>query len=411
AELAPEVASALGVPIPESLKRSGSVLREAGESLVEKARRLVRTENPLLAEARGFAVDFGQPAILAAVKTAQRTGDIQPVLEALPASLDAVTREIASLTRITTGQVEAEKVANQLDTAAEQMKRVADQRFAAIMRRAAMLKRHLKDDLEEMVEDAVDEFEVDFRRLAENKKWFGRSDTNDMNDRVVVKNLERRYRNLARRYQDHLDLLEREVSDYCDEFTRIGEEALKPLMRHEFRGVVPSAGASLRAGTAIDKATAGTLAAGTAAAAAGGVAMQAGVLTTAAVAGVALTPVGAAVLGAVALAGVWKLVASPGDRRRRDARDRARALEDTLRAEIAANYPRFCDAVDRITARFQAAAIPDISRPRIEADRMREIAAARRSVAQSVADAAQARVNYMIGYLRLGADAVTERPT
>ncbi|MGE0418389.1 MAG: hypothetical protein AB7O80_16430 [Acetobacteraceae bacterium] len=409
AELGAEIASALGVPLPEALKRGSLSLREAGGSLVERARRLVRSEDPLLVEARGFAVDFVQPAILAAVRTAQKTGDVQPVLQALPVALEAVTHEIGTLTRITASLVEAEREAAELDKAAETMKRVADQRFAAITRRAKMLKRHLQEDLDALVEDGVEEFEVDFRRLAEGKKWFNRSDSGDMNERVVVKNLERRYRNLARRYQDHLDLLDREVSEFCDEFTRVGDDAIKPLARHEFRTVVAHPSLRLRAKVAADRASTGTLAAGTAAAAAGGVAMQTGLLTTAAVAGAAVTPVGAVVLGAVALASVWKMASSPSERRRRDARDRARELEDSLRETIAANYPRFCEAVDQITARFQAAAIPDISRPRIEADRVREIATARRVIAQGVADAAQARVDTMLGFLRAGAEAVNSR--
>ncbi len=408
AELGPDVAAALNVPMPESMKRGTSSMRDSGGSLVERAFRLVRSEDPLLAEARGFAVDFAQPTILAAVRTAQKTGDVQPVLQALPAVLDTVSREIANLARVSANQVEAEREAAQLEAAAETMKRVADQRYAAISRRAKMLKRHLQEDLDALVEDGVEEFEVDFRRMAEGKSWFGRSASGDMNERVVVKNLERRYRNLARRYQDHLDMLEREVSEFCDEFTRVGDEAIKPLARHEFRAVVPHPSMTLRMKVAADRASMGTLAAGTAAAAAGGVAMQTGLLTTAAVAGAAVTGVGAAVLGAVALAGVWKMFTSPGDRRRKDARDRASALEQTLRDEIAVNYPRFCEAVDRVTARFQAAAIPDISRPRIEADRVREIAAARRSVAQSVGEAAQARVDYMLGFMRVNAD--TDEP-
>ncbi|MGE0224945.1 MAG: hypothetical protein AB7F35_09645 [Acetobacteraceae bacterium] len=403
AELGPEIAAALAVPLPESLKRAGSG-RDSGGSLVERAFRLVRSEDPLLAEARGFAVDFAQPSVLAAVRTAQKTGDVQPVLQALPAVIESVSTEIANLARVAASQVDAEREAAELEKAAETMKRVADQRFAAITRRAKMLKRHLQEDLDALVEDAVEEFEVDFRRMAEGKKWFGRSDSGDMNERVVVKNLERRYRQLARRYQDHLDMLEREVSEFCDEFTRVGDEAIKPLARHEFRAVVPHPKMTLRMRVAGDRASTGTLAAGTAAAAAGGVAVQTGLLTTAAVAGAAATGVGAVVLGAVALAGVWKMFSSPGERRRKDARDRASTLEQTLRQEIATNYPRFCEAVDRITARFQAAAIPDISRPRIEADRVREIAATRRSVAQSVADAAQARVDHLLGFVRVDAE-------
>ena len=56
AELGPDVAAALNVPMPESMKRGTSSMRDSGGSLVERAFRLVRSEDPLLAEARGFAV-------------------------------------------------------------------------------------------------------------------------------------------------------------------------------------------------------------------------------------------------------------------------------------------------------------------------------------------------------------------
>ncbi len=103
-----------------------------------------------------------------------------------------------------------------------------------------MLKRHLREDLNALAEDAAEEFEVDFRRSAEKKGgWFERVDTGDLNDRLVVKDLERRYHNLTRRYQDQLGLLDIEVSEFGDEFTLVGDEALRPMARHDFRAVAP----------------------------------------------------------------------------------------------------------------------------------------------------------------------------
>ena len=409
AEFGPDIAAALTVPLPESLKHpngtGGGSVRDSVGTLVGRAMRLVRAEDPILSDARAFATDFAEPTMLTALKEAERQGDTAPILRALPAVLETVGREIAQLANAAAMQIDAEREAVALDAAAETMKRVAEQRNAAITRRGKMLKRHLQEDLEALIEDGVEEFEVDFRRLAENKGWFGRTNTDDLNDRVVVKNLERRYRNLARRYPDHLDLREREVAEYRDEFTRIGDAAIEPLARYQFRTVAPHPGLRLRLAQATDHASTATLAAGTTAAAASGVAMGTGILSTAAIAGAAVTPVGAAVgaglLGAVALAGVWKMFAGTANRRRRDARDRARELEQKLRAEIADNYPAFCEAVDKIMARFQSAAVDDISRPMIEADRVREIALSRRVVAQSVADAAQSRVDRMLRHLRI----------
>lgn len=200
-----------------------------------------------------------------------------------------------------------------------------------------MFKRHIREDLNALAEDAAEEFEVDFRRLAEKKGgWFGKTDTGDLNDRLVVKNLERRYRNLASRYQDQLGLLDTEVSEFGDEFTHVGDEALRPMARHEFRTIAPHPSLELRVKAAADRASTGTLVGGAVGAAASGAAVHVGLMSGAAIASAAAAPLGFVVLGAIALAGVWKAFADPGERRKRDPRERARTLDDRLRDEIMA---------------------------------------------------------------------------
>ena len=397
AGLAPELAEALDVPLPQQLRTdSGGILDTLG-SLAERARKLVRSEPPLVGAARDFAADFGEQQLVAAVSEAQRSGDQSGLMRALPVALEAVRQRSNAVVRAAEAQTEALSVAQDLDGAADRIERVARQRDAAILRRAALLKRHIREDLNALAEDAAEEFEADFRRMAERKRgWFGKLDTTDLNDRLVVKNLERRYLNLARRYQDQLDLLAREVAEFCDEFTHVSEEALEPITRLEFRGITPLHGSGLKAKSAADRASTGTLVTGAVGAAASGAAIQTGLVTAGAIIGAAVTPVGAAVLGAVALAGVWKMFATPGERQRRDLRERTRALEDQLRQEVMVKLPRFEAEVDAIVARFRSAAIPDIAGPRVEAARIREIASAHRTLAQSVVAAANARIERLV---------------
>ena len=60
-----------------------------------------------------------------------------------------------------------------------------------------------------------------------------------------------------------------------------------------------------------------------------------------------------------------------------------------------ANLPRFDQAVGAILTRFRAAVVPDIARPRVEAERIREIASAHRAIAPKVIEAANARIEHL----------------
>ena len=392
----PDLAGSLGLR-PNRVAGDEKSVFEAVGSFAERAMRLVRSERRLVVEARGFAMDFEQPQLLVEAAKAQQSGDMIPLGLSLGPAIDAVRERVTSVWRAAEAQAEMLSVAQELDAAADQIERVARQRYAAITRRATMLKRHIREDLNVLAEDAAEELEVDFRRLSEKKTaWFGKLDTADLNDRLVTKNLERRYGNLTRRYQDQLELLDTEVSEFCDEFTRIGDEALRPMARHEFRKIAPHPSLELRVKAAVDRASTRTLLGGAAGATAAGAAVHAGLVSGAAIAGVAAAPVGVVVLGVIALAGVWKVFANPGERRKRDPRERARMLDERLRQEIMGNLPRFDQAVDAILDRYRAVAVPDIAGPRVEAERIREIAAAHRIVARSVVEAANARIERLI---------------
>jgi hypothetical protein len=391
--IAANLAGTLDVRLPNHPAHDGNRMFDALGSFAQRAMRFRHSETPELTEARKFAADFEKAWLVEAVMTAQQNGDRSALIHPVELAVNEVRKRIAAVSRAVEAQAEALSVAQELEDAANQIERVARQRYAAITRRATMLKRQLREDLNALAEDAAEEFEIDFRRSAEKRGgWSGKVDTSDLNDRLVVKNLERRYQNLTRRYQDQLELLDIEVLEFGDEFTHVGDEALRPMARHDFRSIAPQPSLELRIKAAVDRASTRTLLGGAVGAAASGAAVHVGLVSAAAIAGAAAAPV---VLGAIALAGVWKIFANPGERRERDPRERARALDDKLREEIMANLPRFDQAVGAILTRFRAAVVPDIARPRVEAERIREIASAHRAIARKVIEAANARIEHL----------------
>jgi len=321
------------------------------------------------------------------IRNAEATHDFAE----LKAAMSGVIRRVADEASNITLSIGIESQAAELAATADRLEKIAMQREAAIQRRAAMLKRHLRDDLEQLVTDAAEEFEVDMRRHAEKKGWFGKVDTADLNDRLAAKNLERRYQKLSWRYQEDLDLLDREVAEICDDFTKVSDEALRPMSRVEFRALAPSASRDLRMRAGIDQATTRTVVAGAAAAGGAAVAVQTGLIAVASIA----PPVGAAVLGAVALAGVWKVYAQPDERNRQDQRQRARTLEESLRVSFQDHADRFQGVVDSIVERFSTAASAAIARPRIEGQRLREIADSHRTAASRIRSVATERINHL----------------
>jgi hypothetical protein len=191
-----------------------------------------------------------------------------------------------------------------------------------------------------------------------------------------------------------LDLFDREVSEVREEFTRISDEALLPVTRHAFRAMAPHPALELRVKAAADRVSSRVLAAGAVGAARA--AIHAGFVGAGVVAGVAAAPVGIAVLGVIALAGARKMFAAPGERRRRDLRERTQVLRDKLREEMMGKLPHFEETVDAIVDRFRATVVPDIMLTRLEAERIREIASAHHTVARGVRIAADARIKDLI---------------
>ncbi|MCA3416002.1 MAG: hypothetical protein INF84_15510 [Roseomonas sp.] len=388
-EIAPKLSSALDVRLPESLRREEPGVFGSFSRFASNVVGAFRSPSPEDA-AREFARDFNDINLMSLLDASIKSGEKLDFIRILQQKSQQVNQHIETLILAADEERKNLIIAQELEEVAQRMENVAQQRYAAIMRRAKMLKRHLGKELHALTEDAAFEFEAEFRRINESRKsFFGRSDTLEMNESIVIKILQRRYEQLAARYNDNLDLLSREISEYCEEFTRIGDEALRPIARHEFRKVVPNARLEQRVKNALDSASNKTLVAGVIGAVASGAAVQSGVVTAAALAGAAAAPIGILVLSAVGMAALWKAFSSPGERRKRDTHERKQDLEERLRNEILSNQDRFDQAVEALIQRFRDTVLPDIADPRIEASRLREIAQSQLKASQLIRENAQ----------------------
>ena len=121
---------------------------------------------------------------------------------------------------------------------------------------------------------------------------------------MVTKALARRHDKLKRRHDEQIQLLRDELSEYRDDFIEAARDAVAPISLAEWRLAIPGPTTGARVKDVLDQGATRTLAGGAVAAAGTAGAISAGWIAPAAVAGVVAAPVGMAMLGVVAAAGV-----------------------------------------------------------------------------------------------------------
>ena len=402
-----KMAEALNVQLRPDQKVESAGFIESVQSVAGRAFRQLFPEDEIIRELRQISKDQDLSAMISTIQSSSSDTNFEAIKAIMPIAIATLRNSIENVRLATNAHQDALVTAKELEDFSEKAKKVANQRYAAMTRRAKLLVRHLREDLHALVEDAVEEFENDLRRVSVNTGWFGRIDTTDFTERTVIKNLERRYTNLSRRYQDQLDLLAREVAEYRDEFTDICDEALVSMARHEFRNITPNPRLEIRVKAAIDRASSRTIMSGTVGAVATGAAVQSGALGTAALAAFAVHPAGMVFLGALGLAATWKLFAKPSDRKKLDIQMRSRDLAENLRERVLSNLANFEAAVQGITGRFSDAATSDIKEPSVEAERIREIASSYETISRGVMELANTRLDRLVNL----AHAISARPS
>jgi hypothetical protein len=373
-ELSKEVSEVLSVSIPESLRKpnEGYIAFNMIGHFLNKSSASHQNDS-FVNNVRILGSCLDNDNMSRDLLRLRETKKHDAVAELIPVFEQQVNSQINAFLMQYQAQDNSSELVEGLIAAAATLEKVAAQRYVSVARRAGLLVRHLRDELHGLVEDAAYQFEADYHRRAEKKRWFNSVENADLND-SLVKNIEGRYRVLALRYQEQLDLLDRDISEYCEEFYRLSNEAFKPIAAYDFRKIVPKPSLELRLKASLDRGSNRALLTGGAAATATGMAVHAGLIAATSVTGLAFAPVGVAVLGTLALAGVWKAFSSPAERIKRDKRERPKTLEDALRTQILSNLPRYEAELEKILSRYRRAVLPEITSPKTEANRIRQIA-------------------------------------
>jgi hypothetical protein len=88
ARLAPDVAAALNVPLPDEYRHDSGGILDALGSFADRAKKLVRSESAIFVAVRDTALEFGEVHLLADIAESQRTGDQAALMRALSPVLE-----------------------------------------------------------------------------------------------------------------------------------------------------------------------------------------------------------------------------------------------------------------------------------------------------------------------------------
>jgi hypothetical protein len=121
-------------------------------------------------------------------------------------------------------------------------------------------------------------------------------------------------------------------------------------------------------------------------------AVGAHLIAPAAIAGIVAAPVGIAVLGVVAAAGVWKLYTNREERLRGEQRNRVDAIRRASRTKVEQAFADVSVALDEVAQGFRDASLSRIAPLRHAAERIREMCALQKKLVVHISNDAQTRV-------------------
>jgi hypothetical protein len=360
--------------------------------LTRIASRMFRSDNRTVALAEEVVRNTSDASLAAALQAARTAPASVDLLAQIDDALERATSLMDTTQQMREAYADQLNIAQSLDSAAGVLERQVRQRLRAIGRRIQLLRRHLREDIWAIAEDAGDEFEVDLRRRLERGLFLRNAEEGDLTDRQTSKNLKTRYDRLRQQFEAEVALLQQELAEFQEDFHHDGSTILEPLPRRVFVLAVPHASIGVRGAQVADGAATGVLAAGVASAAGTFGAMQLGYLAPAAILGVAIGPIGMAAAGAVAAAGAYKLAASRKQRMRRDVRQRRHKLQETLEELITSATAQSDAQLEAIATRFREVALAQLAPLRYEATRLREIAELHRKITDRICEAGARRI-------------------
>ncbi len=360
--------------------------------LTRFATRMFRSDNRTVALAEDVLRHTSDASLGAALQAARTAPNSVDLAEQISDALERAVSLMDTTQQMREAYADQLNIAQSLESAAGVLERQVRQRLRAIGRRIQLLRRHLREDIWAIAEDAGDEFEVDLRRRLERGLFLRNAEEDDLTDRQTSKNLKTRYDRLRQQFEAEVALLQQELAEFQEDFHHDGSNVLDPLPRRDFALAVPQASISVRGARVADTAATGVLAAGAVSAVGAVGAWQLGYLVPAVALGVATGPMGWAAAGTVVAAGAYKLAASRKQRMRRDVRQRRHRLQQTLEELITAATAQADARLDEINARFRDVALAQLAPLRYEATRLREIAELHRKITDRICEAGARRI-------------------
>lgn len=371
--LARQIAAALALPNPDVLLSGSALPVELSyvAALMQYAESALNTGNAKMNIAIKIAEFSGDKNSLR--KTPVEAGDLDQNLDHM---LRAMMKQVVcSVTKIAKSKDYYDsqlKVAHALDRTADELERQYKARLRAIAKRIELLRKHVAEDTSRLAEDGGDEAEVDLRRMAEKRGILLRHDDRDVRERVIVKSLARRHNELKSRYDEEIQLLRDELSEFRNDFYEAARSAVSSISLADWRNAIPGPTTAALVKDALDHGANRTLAGGAVAAVGAVGAVHFGLIAPAVVVGIVAAPVGAAVLGVIAAAGLWKMFADRSERLRGEQRDRAEAIRQAAHGEIGHAFSQVSAAIAEIGDGFREACLSQLAPLRHQAERIRE---------------------------------------
>lgn len=369
--------------LPAELSNMTALLRRAGGALGRGTEKI-----DLATEVAKFT---GDEALLRLLHGDRRERDAQ-LDGVLAATLEQLRRSLVTLADADEQYENQLAVAHSLERTADDLERQCKARLRAIAKRIEVLRKHVAEDIERLSEIGGDEAEVDLRRMSEKRGILLRRDDQDVRERMIAKTLARHHDDLKRRYDEQIQLLRDELTEYQNDFVEAARSVITPISLAEWRFLVPEATASARVKDALDRGASRTLAGGAVAAAGAAGAVGLGWVAPAAIAGAVVAPVGAAVLGVVAVAGMWKIYANREERLRSEQRSRAEAIRQVARSKVGQAFAEVANAIDDIADGFHHASLSQIAPLRHDAERIREMCTLQKALTRRISADVQHRL-------------------
>ncbi len=299
---------------------------------------------------------------------------------------------IATLQNASEDNGERLALANSMERNAADLQRQFKARLRAIEKRVNVIRRHIGEDIQELSESGGDGAELDLRRMSETRGILLRNDDRDVRERVISKAFAHRYDKLKQRHNEQIQLLREELAEYRNDFMEAAQDTVAPISLAEWRLVIPGATTGARVKDALDQGATRTLATGAVAAAGTAGAIGAGWIAPAAVLGIVGAPVGLAVVGVVAAAGVWKLYANREERLRSEQRVRAEAIRTATHTKVQSAFVEVSAALDEVAEGFRQVSLSRIAPIRQDAERIREMCNIQKELCRRISLDAQHRL-------------------